>query len=508
MASQGTRGLPVPALIPTDACPTMELVESKSPPPSILVIDDDPLVTVVVRRAMEGMPCTLHSEGDAQGGLDAIPRRRPDLIVLDNLLPDAKGVDILPRVHELAPAVPVLFVTASGSGSTAIEAMKLSAFDYLPKPLDPRTLRGQVRRALEQRDLERESDDRLISAGLSAAPEPLPDSLVGECRAMQSVFKAVGRVAPQDVAVLICGEHGTGKEAIAREIHKHSGFANGPVVKLQCLGATEGRSLEEDLFGMAGAPGLLEAAAGGSLLLKEVTQLPLSTQGKLLQVLRDGAFRRAGESALRPVECRVIAISSTPLDSYVSRGVFRSDLYYALGSFVITLPPLRQRRSDLPLLVAHLLESLKPITQRFGVTRPRVSADAMEALCEHLWPGNIDELEAVLKRALVEQKGHILMAADLRETLGTAAPAAPSDTDGRHFVTDWTAFSQFRMEGGSDTLHADAVEEMERKLFARVLIHTEGNQAQAARILGITRASLRKRLRQYHMSAKQPDPTP
>lgn len=485
----------------------MEQTDNQRATPCLLIIDDDPLVTVIVRRAMQGEPCQIHSERDAQGGLAAIERFHPDLILLDNVLPDAKGVDVLPRVKELSQAAPVLFVTASGSGSTAIEAMKLSAFDYLPKPLDPATLRGQMIRALAIREMTRGSTDgpSRSNPGYSVTPEPLPNSLVGECPAMQAVFKAVGRVAPQDFAVLISGEHGTGKEAIAREIHKHSRFSDGPVVKLQCLGVTDGRAIEEDLFGVSGAPGLFEAAEGGSLLLFEVSEMPLSTQSKLLQVLRDGVFRRIGESVQRPLGCRILAITSTPLDKHVRRGDFRSDLYYTLGSFAISLPPLRQRRGDLPLLVAHLLEKFRPICSRFGVQRPQVSAEVMQTLCDHLWPGNIDELEAVLKRVLVEQKGHLLLAADVRQALGIAATAIPDGKDAGQFSTDWANFCQLRIDSGSDSLHADAVEEMERNLFARVLLHTQGNQAQAARILGITRASLRKRLRQYSMSARQPD---
>lgn len=475
-------------------------------PAKVLVVDDDPLVTVIVRRAMEGVDCQLHSAGDAQGGLDAIKQFSPDLVVLDNILPDASGVDVLQQIHRLAPALPVIFVTACGTGSTAIEAMKLSAFDYLSKPLDPQMLRGQLRRALAYRSLAEADPSEALTT--SVVPEPLSNSLVGECPAMQMVFKSVGLVAGQNVTVFIQGEHGTGKESIAREIHKHSRYSDGPVLKLQCLGVSEGRLIEQDLFGHGSNAGLLEEAEGGTLLIKGISHLPLSAQSKLLQVLRDGVFRRLGETAQRKLGCRIVAISIGPLDTRVRRGEFRSDLYYALGSFVISLPPLRKRRGDIPLLAAHILEKLRPIHESFGVSKPRVSAEAMQALSEHLWPGNIDELEAILKRTLVEQKGHVLLAADLRKALGVTAAAITEQSDTKRFATDWTSFTRLRIEAGTDMLHADATEEMERNLFSRVLLHTEGNQAQAARILGITRASLRKRLRQYNMSARQPNSSP
>ncbi|TWT31086.1 Nitrogen assimilation regulatory protein [Posidoniimonas corsicana] len=475
--------------------------------PSVLVIDDDPLISVVVRRALEGINHRMRTALDGKLGLDAISTEQPDVIVLDNVLPDGLGVEVLEQIHQLAPNVPVLFVTARGSGSTAIEAMKLCAFDYLPKPLDPPKLKSQIRRALSLRQLI-QSDPTLShsgdarSADAPTEPPPTSDALVGECPAMQSVFKAIGKVASQNVAVLLRGEHGTGKEAIAREIHFHSQRKTGPLVKIHCP-AFEERQLELEIFGTESQPGKIEEAAGGTLVLQEIGGLGLSLQSKLLPLFRDGAYLPVGGAAPRRADCRVISITGEPLEARVRSGDFRSDLYYTLGAFVITLPPLRQRRGDLPLLIAHSLNKLRPIYKEFGVEQPRVSEAAMQSLCSHVWPGNIDELESVLKRALVEQKGHILLAADLRDVLSGDPVVQPSEeSDDGQYTTDWVSFAQLRIDGGTDTLHADAIEEAERKLFARVLSHTGGNQAHAARLLGITRASLRKKLRMYSMAPK------
>lgn len=477
----------------------------------ILVIDDDPLVMVVVRRALEGMPHRLFSAPDGASGVNEVESVRPDVVILDNVLPDGLGLDWLGRIHEIAANTPVLFVTARGSGSAAIEAMKQCAFDYLPKPLDPQKLRATLNRAVSlKRVLERQ---RSLSRLTDTAPSPSggeregPVSLVGDCPAMQLVFKAIGKVALQDIAVLIRGEHGTGKEAVAREIHSHSGRKDGPLVKLHCRGLDEQR-LERELFGEAERsdnPCRIELAAGGTLVLQEVGGLSLPLQSKLLRAVRDGYFERAGGfSEPRPVECRIIAITTEDLENKARAGAFRSDLFYALSSFTISMPPVRQRHGDLRLLVENGLRKLRPVASAFGVSEPQVSDEAMSALGSHLWPGNIDELESVLKRALIEQNGNILLPHDLIEAVAGES-AVPSTPRASRYATDWGRFAELRIEAGGDTLHSDAIEETERKLFARVLRHTRGNQAQAARILGITRASLRKKLRLYGMVAKQQD---
>lgn len=464
------------------------------------MIDDDPLVSVQVRKSLEGLDHRLYTASDSQTGLSEIVARRPDLVVLDNVLPDGLGVETLAKIHELAPEVPILFITARGSGGTAIEAMKLSAFDYLPKPIEPPKLRGVIDRALAMRELARTDTEQPSSSGPN---EPVTgELLVGECPAMQAVFKAIGKVAMQDVAVLIRGEHGAGKETVAHEIHRHSRRADQALVKLHCRGLDEQR-LEAELFGQGDTGGgRIEQAAGGTLILQEVAGLSLPLQAKLLRAVRDGQYEPAGGAEERPVRCRFIAISTEDLESLSRSGAFRSDLFYALSSFVITLPPLRQRHGDLPLLIQRSLQKLQPIAESYGVRWPRISDDAMKALSKHVWPGNIDELESVLKRALVEQKGNILLKNELfGPESGSVVPITKGGPQAK-YLTDWSAFAELRIDAGADTLHADATAEMEQKLFSRVLRHTQGNQARAARILGITRASLRKKLRAYGMAPK------
>ena len=498
-------------MLPPHASPVLADTAPTPTDPVVLVIDDDPLVSVVVRRALEGMPHRLFTAADGETGVREVESRRPDLVILDNVLPDRLGMGALNEIHGLAPTVPILFITARGSGGAAIEAMKLCAFDYLPKPLDPPKLRVQIDRALSLRRMLQNGDSAAAGPAVAQTPGPNvpsePAELIGDCPAMQAVFKAIGKVALQDIAVLVRGENGTGKESVAREIHGHSHRSAGPLVKLHCRGLDE-RRLDEELFGHSDANGRPSAAgrigeaAGGTLVLQEVGDIPLQLQAKLLAAIRDGYYE-AGSGQRTRFDCRVLAITTEDLEAQSREGRFRSDLYYTLSSFVITLPPVRQRHGDLRLLVEHALGKLQPIAAAFGVDRPQVSEEAMQALASHLWPGNIDELESVLKRALIEQKGNILLPGELIQAV-TGSSAVPTSTrnGSSRFTTDWAAFAEMRIEAGADTLHADAIAETERKLFTRVLRHTRGNQAQAARILGITRASLRKKLRIYGMVAK------
>lgn len=432
-------------------------------------------------------------------------------MILDNVLPDGLGMSAIPQIHADSPNLPVLFITGRGSSSSAIEAMKLSAFDYLPKPLDPSKLRGMIDRALALGRLLEEGEAPSPAVGQPVeGPAPTPDEpnrLVGDCPAMQTVLKSIGKVAGQDVSVMIRGEHGTGKEAVAREIHRHSARSEGPFIAFACRGLDE-RRIDEELFGTAaGSPGRIAEAEGGTLVLQGVSRLTLPMQAKLLGVLRDGVYEPAsGGGPPREVGCRLIAITTDDLEARSRAGEFRSDLYYVLSSFVINLPPIRQRHGDLPLLIQSSLNRLRHISQAFGFDQPRVSGEAMKTLGTHLWPGNLDELDSVLKRALIEQKGNILLPDNLFQAGAGDSVVATTAKDGDdRAVTDWSAFADLRIEAGSDTLHAEAVAEAEQKLFARLLRHTRGNQSRAAQFLGITRASLRKKLRQHGMAAKPVD---
>lgn len=465
--------------------------------PTIVVIDDDPMALLIVEKAADQLGAKVAAASTARSGLELVRRLRPQVVVLDNYLPDALGIEVLRQLREIDADALVVFITARGTGATAIEAMKLRAFDYLPKPIDPAKLRMQLERALELR--------RLLAAPADEGSEFAarlggPDVLVGECSRMQAVFKSIGKVALQDSPVLIRGEHGTGKETVARTIHQNSHYAAGTLHKVHCP-AFDDERIETQLFGREGPtsaasiPGGFEIAGSGTLVLQEVGALPLPAQSRLLQVLRERRFDRPARSVSIPVACRLIATSSQDLESLVRTGRMRPDVYYLLSSFTISLPPLRLRHGDLPLLIEQLLAQRLCESGRSG-PRPRISDAAMQVLSRHTWPGNIDELQSVLDRSLVEAKGNVILSDYLSEALNREPlleQAAGGDRT--HVITDWEAFADLRIEAGCDELYAEAINETDRKLLSRVLGYTGGNQAQAARILGITRASLRKKLR-------------
>ena len=340
-----------------------------------------------------------------------------------------------------------------------------------------------------------------------SVPVGNPSYLVGETPPMQEVFKAIGKSAGLNIPVLIRGENGTGKESVARAIHDHSAFSAGPFIKLHCPAFDEPR-FEAELFGIHDARGhnsqigKIQLAAEGTLMLQEIGNLPLSMQTKILQAVREGVFDPIGSETSMPVRCRVLMTSSQDLERRAREGHMRADLYYLLSAFVIALPPLRQRRDDLPLLIDHLLKHSDSQGSGDPTDTPQVSQEALERLCKHTWPGNIDELYSALKRSLIDAKGNTILADTLNESL-TREPVLEESRDRENGSrTDWSTFVDLRVDAGVSDLYSDALSEMERRLLPRILQHTSGNQAQAAKILGITRTSLRKKLRQLNINVQ------
>lgn len=464
------------------------------------------MASVLVQQALDGVEAEVVLQLTGTAGIEYTASNLPDVIVLDHLLPDTTGTEILAQLHSSAPTCPIIFVTSHKTGGTAIEAMKLGAFDYLTKPFDLPRLRGLIERAMKL-----SSTLRMPAEALSAI-DPLsgpPGELVGESPTMQAVFKAIGTVAMHDVSVLLAGEQGTGKETVAHAIHANSRTPNGPFVKLHCP-SYDAAQLEQQLFGDSSlespetSRGKLEQAHGGTLLLEEVGALSLPIQGRLLNVLRESVLQGNSSGPATRINARIVATTSVELEGLVRSGALRSDLYYLLSSFVIRLPPLRQRAGDLPLLIEQLLPSICASNSSGGSSPLIITDEAIRLLCGHTWPGNIDELKSVLRRAAVESKSKIA----LPETIAKAISGDPvlrpdSDEHAQAYSTDWDTFAKLRIEHGADSLYQEAMLETDRKLLSRVLEHTEGNQARAARILGITRTSLRKKLRQAQLVVLQ-----
>lgn len=466
---------------------------ASEPMPTLLVIDDEPSILHAFRRAFRDPEYTLVTASSAAEGLAVLDRVPPDVVILDVHLGDASGLETFEQVRQRDARIPVILITGHGTTDLAIEAMKRGAYEYLLKPLELPQLRELVARACQS--------SRLMHVpAVVADSEPAPnqaDVLVGRCGAMQDVYKAIGRVAPQDVTVLITGPSGTGKELVARAVYQHSKRADKPFLVINCAAIPE-TLLESELFGhekgaFTGADrrrvGKFEQCSGGTLFLDEVGDLAPLTQAKLLRVLQDQTFERLGGNEIVQTDVRILAATNAELEKRVADGRFRGDLFFRLNVFPIQLPPLRDRGDDLFLLVEYFLKRFgreleKPI--------PAVPPETFEALRKYEWPGNVRELQSALKQALLQMSGTVLLPEFLSATVRTPAPPREAEAVNGG---DLDRLIQDRLAAGATDLYAECLAHMERKLLTRVLQQTGGNQVQAARILGITRGSLRTKIR-------------
>jgi DNA-binding NtrC family response regulator len=460
----------------------------------LLLIDDDPtLIPGQVRQAFPSPPHRVEVAATGAEGLQWVRAEPPDVILLDLPLPDQSGLEVHQDIRRIDARIPVIFVTMAKGADAAIEAMKQGAYDYLFKPLDPHQLRRVVAEALE---VARRMRAPAVLAETAADPDAA-GAIVGACPAMREVYKAVGRVAAQDVPVLISGESGTGKELVARAIHQHGPRARAPFLALNCAAIPE-TLLESELFGhekgaFTGADrkriGKFEQVSGGTIFLDEIGDMPLALQAKILRLLQEQSFERVGGNETVRTDVRLIAATHHDLKADAAEGTFRPDLYYRLGVFTIYLPPLRERGDDLALLVRHYVCRF---SRELGREVQQVAPDVLERLRGYPWPGNIRELQSALKQALLKASGTVLLPAFLPDLSGRPDESgrAASGAD-----LDLEAFIGQRLGPDATDLYADTHRQVDRVLLPRVLEYTGGNQHQAARLLGIARQTLRQKLR-------------
>jgi two-component system nitrogen regulation response regulator GlnG len=478
----------------------------------LLIIDDEADIQRSFQRLLAGPDLDVHTASSGEEALEVLPKLRPDLVIMDVRMAGMNGLETLRRIREADARLPVIMMTAYGTTQTAIEAMKLGAFDYLLKPFDIPKLKELIAGALR--------DARQMKAVVSV--EPLLESadyelgIVGRSRAMQELFKLVGQLAASDATALITGESGTGKELVARAIYSHSSRARQPFVAINCAAIPEGL-LESELFGhergaFTGASqqriGKFEQCNHGTLFLDEIGDMPLATQTKILRVLQSGTFERVGGNETVEVDVRVIAATNTPLESAVAHRTFREDLFYRLNVVRVPLPPLRERREDIPLLVDYFL---RRFARETGRPPKAIVPEALKALEAHHWPGNVRELENALQRASVVAAGDLILSRDLppgifSRPLSTSSPAqeseltsAPATGPEADRDTDLSEMAQAlfrwaRAQAGFRVLAA-----VERELIIEALRETRGNQVQASKLLGITRATLRKRMDKFEI---------
>jgi two-component system nitrogen regulation response regulator GlnG len=461
----------------------------------LLLIDDDP--ALIAEQVGQAFPAPrYHVEVASTGaeGLQCVAARPPDVILLDLRLPGQSGLEVYKQIRDIDARIPVIFVTLAKSADTAIDAMKQGAYDYLFKPLDLNQLKRVVGEALE---VARRMREPAVLA--EAVPDTEVDgAIIGICPAMREVYKAIGRVAAQNVPVLITGESGTGKELVARALYQHSQRARAPFLALNCAAIPE-NLLESELFGhekgaFTGADrrriGKFEQCHSGTLFLDEIGDMPLALQAKILRLLQEQSFERVGGNETIRTDVRLIAATHRDLKVESEGGRFRPDLYYRLGVFTIHLPGLREREDDLPLLVRHYL---RRFSRELGRQVQEVAPEALEHLRGYSWPGNIRELQSVLKQALLRASGAVLLPGFLPDLSGGSVESSPAPAAGADL--DLEAFIRQRLGPDASDLYADTHRQVDRVLLPLVLEYTSGNQHQASRLLGIARQTLRQKLR-------------
>jgi two-component system, NtrC family, nitrogen regulation response regulator GlnG len=468
--------------------------------PCVLVVDDSPSTIRFLRSAFDTADTEVLSASSAAEGIELVANRHPDVVLLDIALPDQSGLESFEQIKLLDAQLPVIFITASGNSQSTIEAMKKGAFDFLLKPLDLAQVRQLVEQALKIR---RFMHIPVCMSELGQRDATGTDLLIGRCSAMQEVYKAIGRVAQQNIPVLIRGESGTGKELVARAIYQHSPRSNGHFLAVNCAAIPESL-LESELFGyekgaFTGAAvkriGKFEQCNGGTVFLDEVGDMTPLMQSKVLRVLQDNRFERVGGNETVESDAWIVAATNRDLEAMVAHGDFRADLYYRLNGFPIILPPLRERGSDIALLVEHFLALFSRAMRK---TLSEVSSGAMDLLVGYSWPGNVRELQSTLKQAMLQATGPVLLPEFLPSPLqGVGRPELSVPVAGASQAQPLEVFINKEIQCGTHSLYTDTIASVERILLTRVLCHTDGNQSQAARILGMTRGFLRNKIREH-----------
>ncbi len=457
----------------------------------ILVIDDERNIHYSFRRIFKGRYEVL-SAYDSKEGMRKLKEDQPDLVLLDVKMPYEDGIEVLRRIRGEFPMLPVIVMTAFGTTETAINAMKLEAYDYLLKPFDVEAFSELVAKALEVRGF-------LESIGGPKSPLPPQESeLIGQSVLMQEVYKMIGRLARTDATVLLWGESGTGKELVAKKIHEHSSRRDSTMVAINCAAIPESL-IESELFGhekdaftgaAARKKGLFEVADGSTLFLDEVGELSLPIQAKLLRFFQEREIYRVGGKEPVQLDVRIVAATNLDLEEALKRGTFREDLYYRLNVIRLNLPPLRARRQDIPLLVEHFLGKF-----RSELANPylHVTQETMDVLLAYTWPGNVRELENTLREAGLKAKGGKITPLEL------SIPPYTLDLEPEAIGTGQEEPFESSLERFLMKNPGTAFDRLEEAAVRRALEISKGNQVKAAQLLGITRNVLRHRIKRYHI---------
>jgi DNA-binding NtrC family response regulator len=413
------------------------------------------------------------------------------------------GLDALERIKQRQPKLPVIVMTGRGTTDTAIEATKRGAFEYQLKPFEPADMLRTIAKALE--------GARLMRGEVALGPETMAssrDALVGRSAAMQQLYKAIGRVAPSDATVLIRGESGTGKELVARAIYQHSLRSGRPLMVVNCAAIPE-TLLESELLGyepgaFTGAVtrriGKFEQADGGTIFLDEIGDMPLMMQAKILRLLQERTFQRLGGNETIQVDVRVLCATNRNLEKAIAEGAFREDLYHRLNVVTLQIPPLRDRREDIPLLVDYFLNRCARTSH---VERPPLAPNALDLLIRYAWPGNVRELEHLIQRLMIFTGGYTIQVNDLPPRLRREAQTTPAGTTVTPGDESYLSLIQAHLDSyGGDHAHEELMERVERLLIMEALRRSQGNQTHAGRLLGLPRPTLHAKMQKFGLQGR------
>ncbi len=477
--------------------------------PKLLIIDDETNIRFSIEQIFESDDVRVLTAATADEGLRIAREEAPDVILLDVRLGDRSGLEVFEELKVIDRKCMVIFITGHGTADTAIEAMKLGAYDYLVKPLDVAQLQQVIGQAFNISQLMHVP--AMVEDGVR--PDLQAERLIGSGPSMQAICKKIGRVAPQDVNVLILGESGTGKELVARAIYHHSRRADCPFLAINCAAIPE-TLLENELFGhergaFTGADrqriGKFEQCNGGTIFLDEIGDMPAHTQAKILRLLQEKRFERLGGNESISVDVRIVAATNQNLDGMIEHGRFRTDLYYRLRGTTLILPPLRDRREDIAELAHYFLFRQN---RKLSTSVQSISQEAMELLENYDWPGNVRELQNTMHEALIAATGPAILPEFLPTELHRAGRAVASASAGPLEVADddMQALQKFvdsAFKGGETDIYRRARDYFDRIVILRAMQQAGGNQHKAAEILGLSRVTLRARLRALNMSVEQ-----
>lgn len=481
----------------------------------VLIVDDEDALRYSLKRALSKRSFNIFEADSGEVAIEVAQKEMPNIVLLDNRMKGMNGIEALQHLRGICPAAKIIIMTAFTTTQTTIEAMKYGAFDYIMKPFDLSKILSLVDAAANvitetSKDGESQKEDDTV------IEEDLKVGIIGNAAAMQEVYKMIGQVAPTDVTVLITGESGTGKELIARAIHKNSLRASQPFVAVNCSAIPE-NLIESELFGhekgaFTGASqqriGYFEQCDRGTIFLDEIGDMPLTAQTKILRALQEGEIQRVGGTEVIKVDVRILAATNKSMEEMVKENTFREDLYYRLNVVRILMPALRQRKQDIPLLINFMLQNLAKKNRSVANT---ISKEALDLLVQHSWPGNVRELENIVHRSAVLAQGNTILPKDLPSEINhagstethsetTEVEVSSVTVDSKNEEIDFEALYK-RLCQLTD--NKDILKKLEAELIKQAMDASEGVVAKAAKVLGMTASTLKKRISEYKIQSTE-----